>query len=101
MIIDNKHNRRKMWMIIKQVVNQSKRFKSDNEFICNNKTANDRLIIANTFNNFFVNILPPLASRIPVMGVNCKTFMPAKIDFSMFVAPVLDLEMKKLSMQYH
>ena len=98
MIIANKHNLRKTWMIIKQVINQSKSTKSAGEFIYNDKTTNDRSVIANAFNNFFVNIGPTLASKIPVMVDQFKSYMPATNDISMFVAPVSEPEMKKLIM---
>ena len=65
MIVANKHNLRKTWMIIKQVINQSKSVKSAGEFVYNDKTTNDQSIIANAFNNFFVNIGPTLAWKIP------------------------------------
>ena len=61
MIVANKHNLCKNWMIFKQVINQSKRVKSAGEFVYNDKTTNDQSIIANAFNNFFVNIDPALA----------------------------------------
>ena len=80
MVIANKHNLRKIWMIIKQVINQSKSTKSAGEFIYNDKTTNDRSITANAFNNFFVNIGPTLASKIPVMGDQFKSYMPATND---------------------
>ena len=73
MIIANKHNIRKTWMIIKQVINQSKSTKSAGEFIYNDKTTNDRSIIVNVFNNLFVNIGPTLASKIPFMGDQFKS----------------------------
>ena len=47
MIVANKHNLRKTWMIIKQVINQSKSVKSAWEFVYNDKTTNDQYIIAN------------------------------------------------------
>ena len=99
MIIANKHNLRKTWMIIKQVINQSKSTKSAGEFIYNDKTTNDQSVIANAFNNFFVNIGPKLASKIPVMGEQFKSYMSTTNDISMFVAPVSEQEMKKLIMQ--
>ena len=61
MIVANKHNLRKTWMMIKQVINQSKSVKSAGEFVYNDKTTIDQSIIANAFNNFFVNISPTLA----------------------------------------
>ena len=39
MIIANKNNLRKTWMIIKQVINQSKSTKSAGQFIYNDKTT--------------------------------------------------------------
>ena len=65
----------------------------------NDKTTNDQSIIANAFNNFFVNIGPTLASKIPAMGDQYKSYMPAKNDLSMFVTPVSEPEIKKLIMQ--
>ena len=61
MIDANKHNLRKTWMIIKQVINHSKSAKSAGEFVYNDKTTNDQSIIANAFKNFFVNIGSTLA----------------------------------------
>ena len=57
----NKHNLRKTWMIIKQVINQSKSAKSAREFVYNDKTTNDQSIIVNAFDNLFVYIGPTLA----------------------------------------
>ena len=99
MIIANKHNLRKTWMIIKQVINQSKSTKSAGEFIYNDRTTNDRSVIANASNNFFVNIGPTLASKIPVMGGQFKSYMPTTNVISMFVAPVSEPKIKKLIMQ--
>ena len=60
MIVANKHNLRKTWMIIKQVINQSKSLKSAGEFVYNDKTKNDQSILAYAFNNFFLYIGPTL-----------------------------------------
>ena len=40
-----------------------------------------------------------MASKIPAMGDQYKSYMPAKNDLSMFVTPVSEPEMKKLIMQ--
>ena len=69
------------------MINQSKSAKSAGEFVYNDKTTNDQSIIANAFNNFFVNIGPILASKIPAMGDQYKSYMPATNDLSMFVTP--------------
>ena len=69
------------------------------EFVYNDKTTNAQSIIANAFNNFFVNIGPTLASKIPATGDQYKSYLPAKNDLSMLVTPVSEPEMKKLIMQ--
>ena len=75
-------------MIIKQVINQSKSTKSAGEFIYNDKTTNDRSLIENAFNNFFVNIGPTLALKITAMRDQFKSYIPATNKLSMSVTPV-------------
>ena len=79
MIDANKHNLRKTWMIIKQVINQSKSAKSAGEFIYNDKTTNDQSIIINALNNFFVNIGPTLASKSQLRVINTSPICQPKM----------------------
>jgi len=44
-------------------------------FIINNKTTSDKSIIANKFNEFFVNVGPSLANKIPPSDISYLTYM--------------------------
>ena len=61
LIVANKHNLKKTWGIIKQVINKSKCSKISSEFYRNGSILNDEISIANAFNDYFVNIGPTLA----------------------------------------
>ena len=53
--------------------------------------------IANGFNNFFVNIGPSLAKRIPKCNDNLFTqYLPDTIDDTMFLQPVTEEEILQL-----
>ena len=53
--------------------------------------------IANGFNNFFVNIGPSLAKRIPkCVDILFTQYLPDKIDDTMFLQPVTEEEILQL-----
>ena len=61
-IVSNfKNNLRKVWTIIKQVINRKKSLKTHDKFMYNNREITDPQTIADGFNNYFVNIGPTLA----------------------------------------
>ena len=90
----NKGNMKETWKILNGLINKkskgkqiSTEFNGDESKITGDKT------IANGFNNFFVNIGPSLAKRIP----KCKDslfmqFLPDKIEDTMFLQPVTEEE---------
>ena len=67
----NKDNIRKIWLVIKQAINQKRSSSGSDKFYDNgsdNGITNDPVVIANAFNNYFVNIGPKLSSKIPEKG---------------------------------
>ena len=56
--VANKTNIRKVWEIIKQVINRKKGLKIHDKFMHNNNLITDPKSIADGFNNYFVNIGP-------------------------------------------
>ena len=63
-ILANKNNLKKVWTIIKHVINKRRNAKTSDKFIQNNKIVTDPKEIANGLNDYFVNIGPGLASKI-------------------------------------
>ena len=58
-------NVKKSWGVIKEVINRNKVKKCNDTFLINGHEESDIKIICNAFNNFYVNVGPSLASKIP------------------------------------
>ena len=91
-ITSNKSNLRKVWAIIKNVINKNKSKKKSDQFISNNKKITNPSEIANGFNDYFVNIGPTLAAKITSEGLSYKSFMHNDRHMSFFVDPTNEAE---------
>ena len=60
-----KSNIKKSWQVIKSIINKRKYTPISNKFKDNDKIISDGNIIANKFNNFFINVGKTLAKAIP------------------------------------
>ena len=58
-------NVKKSWGVIKEVINRNKVKKCNDTFLINGHEESDIKKICNAFNNFYVNVGPSLASKIP------------------------------------
>ena len=81
-IVSNKNNLRKVWTI------------THDKFMYNNREITDPQTIADGFNNYFVNIGPTLAWKIPDNHVSHKKFLPRNIKTSLFLNPTNETENK-------
>ena len=87
-IVANKTNIRKVWEIIKQVINRKKGLKIHDKFMHNNNNLiTDPQSIADGFNNYFVNIGPTLAYKTPENNLSNRQFLPDSIEPSIFLKP--------------
>ena len=93
-IIDNKNNLRKVWAIIKEVINKNKSSRISDQFIINDKTETDPIRIAQGFNNYFANIGQSLASKINSDNVSHWDFISSNINASLFLEPTNETEIK-------
>ena len=95
-IIENKNNLRKTWGIIKQVINKNKNNKICDKFISGKDITSDPKTIANAFNNYFVNVGPTLASKIPDQPVDFSRYMPLPNECSLFLTPASESEVIRI-----
>ena len=95
-IIENKNNLRKTWGIIKQVINKNKNNKICDKFISGKDITSDPKTIANAFNNYFVNVGPTLASKIPDQPVDFSRYMPLLNECSLFLTPASESEVIRI-----
>ena len=93
-IIENKNNLMKVWAVIKQVINRNKNSKISDQFIINDKTETDPMMIAKGFNNYFANIGPTLASKINNDNVSHSDFISSDMNASLFLEPTNVTEIK-------
>ena len=69
-------------------MNKSKGGVSRSMIIHNNETITDDHMIANSFNNFFVNVGSELANRIPSSPISPSRYMKNQIVNSIFLETV-------------
>ena len=67
LITKYKNNVKKTWQIMKEAIGKIKHINNNlpRRLIINNKEINDKQTIAESFNNFFIDVGPNLASKIP------------------------------------
>ena len=62
----------------------------------NNKVITDPKTIADGFNNYFVNIGPTLASKIPDNNFSHRQLLSDSIKPSLFLKPTYETEIKQV-----
>jgi hypothetical protein len=101
-----KSNIKKQWDIIKEIINRKKVCNEISSIIVEGKEISSENEIAQKFNEFFVNIGPQLASKIPKNNKSPLTYMEKVYD-TIFLKPVTEneivntiLKMKEASAGY-
>ena len=98
----NRDNIRKTWMVIKQAINRKRASTGSDKFYhtdSNSGITSDPAVIANAFNNFFVNIGPTLSSKIPEQGLEYRKYMPQGNEYSLFLLLTTDQEVNNIIKQ--
>ena len=97
LLVNYKDNLKKSWSIIKVIINKNKRRESQTKFVLNDGTITEnKQVICDRFNDFFVNIGPTLAKAIPQVKNNPLSFMGNKIEQSIFLEPVAQNEINQI-----
>ena len=97
LVLMNKSNSKKMWSIIKNIINRNKRKYINSRFkLSDGSITNDKQLMSDKFNDFFINVGPNLAKRIEKQNKNPEQFMKAKVTFSLYLEPVTEQEIYKI-----
>ena len=94
-----KNNVNRMWQVIKSILNK-KRKSTSNSLVCDGKVSTDSLQIANTFNDFFVEIGPKLANLAPQSNTDFRTYLSDPNPKSLFLSPVSQREIYNIVMRF-
>ena len=88
-----KGNLKRTWSILKQVINKRRFSKVQTEFkLSDGSTTKDKSIISESFNDFFVNIGPNLADRIPNQTKQPESYLGERNRFSIHLTKLEDKE---------
>ena len=94
---ENKNNLKISWRIMKDIISKNKTSSSCSRFYINDDgtITNDKKVIAEKFNSFFINVGPNLAKKIPPNSQSPTGFMIRNIN-SMAVLPVSQSEVSDI-----
>ena len=96
-LLANKNNMRKSWSIMKSVIGKHKQSSIQKIFKLNDNTTTDnKKIISDKFNDFFINVGPNLAKAIPKSSKSPLYCMKETALESIFLEPVTEEELNKL-----
>ena len=85
---DNIGNIKKSWEVINEIINKKKKTTlKSNKIIVNDKTEENPEIIANAFNDYFVNIGKNISDSVPVCNRHYSSYLPAPNRNSIFLQP--------------
>ena len=93
---EHKSNIRKSWQIIKSIINKRKYTPISNKFKDNDKVISDGNIIANKFNNFFINVGKTLAKTIPGSNKMPLDYITDNNVNKFYFIPVTDSEVSNI-----
>ena len=95
----NKHkgNLRKSWGIIKNIIHKNKKSLNQSKFqLSDGNMTSDKKVISGKFNDFFVNVGPTLAKKIPCINKYPLSYMTSRTNESIFLSPVTPVELEKM-----
>ena len=92
----NKHDLRKSWKIMKEIIGKQSNFDKNNfEYIIEGSLTKDPELISEAFNNYFTEIGPKLASKIK-KGINPMSYLSSNIENSMFLPHIDENEISTI-----
>jgi len=95
----HKSDIKQTWKIIKQVINKHSVSEITTTFKINNHTTTDKAIIVKKFNEYFVNVGPVLAAKIPKSPTNYTSYFHGDYKNSFAVLPATPDEITSLIKQ--
>ena len=84
---------RKTWNILKRIINSHRKKKVQSQFkIGKDETTSDKNLITEKFNDFFTNIGPTLANKIPTQTRKPEYYLDNRIVNSILISPLFEAE---------
>ena len=95
----NRSNLKQTWVILKSIINKNKSSRIQEKFKLNDgSTTTEKSVISEKFYDFFINIGPSLARKIPEQNIPPSQFMGDRVTNTIFLEPVTIEEVKNIVM---
>ena len=95
-IMDNKNNTRKIWLVIKDVINKKRSANLPNQFKFGQFLVNDKSVIANKFNSYFVNIGNDLSKKCPTVNINPMSYLSQSNSDTIYLGKITKSEIETI-----
>ena len=97
-----KGNLKQTWKILNEIINKRKtRSKMPSTFIHNNQEISDPFRIANKFCEYFTNVGPSFASKLPNSRIPYETYLSNnRVSETIFLKPVTERELKEIACKF-
>jgi hypothetical protein len=92
----NKYNTKKLWTILKDIINKKKSHSLPTKFKIGDTIITDKTTIANSFNDYFINIGNNLTRNICESNHDPLTYMSGSNPNSLFISEVQQHEVRKI-----
>ena len=87
------------WKVLKELINKSNHKAACNSsFKYKDSVINDKKEVSNKFNEFYVNVGPSLAKKIPTVNNDPLEYLNGSYNNSLFLNPVVEEEVYKIIM---
>ena len=91
-IESNRNHMKNLWGILKDLIGMQSHSAIASEFVVEGSLTSDKTLIANGFNEYFVNVGPSLASKIRPDNTDPSLYLHGNFSSSMFLEPVSEVE---------
>ena len=93
---EHKSDLKKSWNILRKVINKNKGKTTVTKFKFNDTVTEDKQLIADKFNEYFINVGPSLAKDIPKNQFTPHKYLNNRIIDSIYLNPVIEEEVVKI-----
>lgn len=92
----NQNNLKKSWGLIKEILNHKQTANISRSFRIDDQLTSDPKLIANTFNEQYINAGPGLAGALPIPTRTHSSYMPIPNRDSLFLIDVTPFEIRNI-----
>ena len=93
---ENKHNHKKSWSLLKEIINKKHELITQTKFIVNKVVTSDKKQISECFNKFYINVGSNLAKNIPQNQTDPMSYMKNSNTKTIYLEPVTENEVSAI-----